>query len=169
MDVEKHNMEISEKYMKYINPGLMRLVAFMGFDTVEISSQGSIIRDNTGREFIDCLGGFGIYSVGHRHPRIMNALKDQLERIPFPSKVLLNEPMANLAQKLAEITPGKLQYTFMCNSGTEATEGALKIARLANWGYFQFFFIEKNLSCIRFYNATYNFYNCAFTRSIFPK
>jgi putrescine aminotransferase len=131
MDAEKYNLEITEKYMKYINPGLMRLVAFMGFDKVEVSSDGSIIRDNLGNEYIDCLGGFGVYSLGHRHPKIIAAMKEQLEKIPFPSKVLLNEPLALLAEKLAEITPGKLQYTFVCNSGTEATEGALKIARLA--------------------------------------
>lgn len=132
MDNQEYNLEISKKYMEYINPGLMRLVAFMGFDKVECYAEGSIIRDNLGNEYIDCLGGFGMYSLGHRHPRIIAAMKDQLDKMPFPSKVLLNEPYALLAEKLAEISPGKLKYTFMCNSGTEATEGALKIARIAS-------------------------------------
>lgn len=126
------NLKITQKYLDYINPGLMRLIAFMGFDKIETSANGSIIRDNMGNEYIDCLGGFGVYSIGHRHPRVIEAMKDQLDKMPFSSKVLLNEPYALLAEKLAEISPGNLKYTFMCNSGTEATEGALKIARIAS-------------------------------------
>ncbi len=130
MKPEDYNLEITQKYMDYINPGLTRLVAFMGFDKVEVSADGAIIRDNLGNEYIDCLGGFGVYSIGHRHPRVINALKDQLDKMPFPSKVLFNEPLALLAEKLADIAPGDLQYSFLCNSGTEATEGALKLARI---------------------------------------
>jgi putrescine aminotransferase len=77
------------------------------------------------------LGGFGVFSLGHRHPAVVQAVKDQLDKIPMSSKTFLNKPLADLAERLAEITPGDLQYTFMCNSGTEAAEGALKIARMA--------------------------------------
>ena len=130
MEPNEYNLLISKKYMDHINPGLMRLVAFMGFDHVESYAEGSIIKDNLGNEYIDCLGGFGAYSIGHRHPKVVAAIKDQLDKIPFSSKVLLNEPLALLSEKLALIAPGNLKYSFICNSGAEAVEGALKLARI---------------------------------------
>jgi len=130
MEPNEYNLLISKKYMDHINPGLMRLVAFMGFDHVESYAEGSIIKDNLGNEYIDCLGGFGAYSIGHRHPKVVAAIKDQLDKIPFSSKVLLNEPLALLSEKLALIAPGNLKFSFICNSGAEAVEGALKLARI---------------------------------------
>ncbi len=129
-DPQVINEEIKELYMKHVNPSLMRLVGFMGYDTVEDHASGSHVWDNLGNDFIDCLGGFGVFSLGHAHPRVIEAVKKQLDRMPLSSKVLLNEQNARLAGKLAEIAPGNLQYSFICNSGTEAIEGALKIARL---------------------------------------
>ncbi len=122
--------QVLEKYRAYVNPGLAALVKFIGFDAVEHSAQGAAVRDTQGNTYIDCLGGFGALSLGHRHPRVVAAVREQLERMPLSSKVLLNEGLANLCQRLAEITPGDLQYSFICNSGTEAVEGALKLARL---------------------------------------
>jgi putrescine aminotransferase len=124
------NNEIKELYMEHINPSLMRLIAFMGYDTIEDHSRGAHVWDNLGSDFLDCLGGFGVFSLGHSHPKVIAAVKAQLDKMPLSSRLLLNEPMARLAKKLAEISPGRLKYSFICNSGTEATEGALKIARL---------------------------------------
>jgi putrescine aminotransferase len=70
-------------------------------------------------------------SVGHNHPRVVKAVKKQLDRIAFSSRVLFNAQQSALAKKLAEITPGDLQYSFFCNSGAEAAEAALKIARMS--------------------------------------
>jgi putrescine aminotransferase len=123
--------EVFEKYRAYVNPGLAALVKFMGFDAVEESAQGAIVRDTEGNEYIDCLGGFGALSLGHRHPKVVAAVREQLERMPLSSKILLNDRLADLCQRLAEVTPGDLQYSFICNSGAEAVEGALKLARLA--------------------------------------
>jgi putrescine aminotransferase len=124
------NEELKELYMKHVNPSLMRLVAFMGYDAAEDHAVGSHVYDNLGNDYLDCLGGFGVFSLGHCNPRVIEAVKAQLDKMPLSSKVLLNEPCARLSKKLAEIAPGDLQYVFVCNSGTEATEGALKIARL---------------------------------------
>jgi len=126
----KINDEIINLYMQHINPSLMRLVAFMGYDAIEDHATGSKVWDIFGNEFIDCLGGFGVFSLGHCHPKVVEAVKKQLDRMPLSSKVLLNEPQARLAKKLAQITPGDLKYSFICNSGTEAIEAALKLARL---------------------------------------
>jgi putrescine aminotransferase len=122
---------VLEKYRAYVNPGLAALVKFMGFDGVEHSAQGVVVRDTEGKEYIDCLGGFGALSLGHRHPKVVAAVREQLERMPLSSKILLSDRLASLAERLADITPGDLQYSFICNSGAEAVEGALKLARLA--------------------------------------
>jgi putrescine aminotransferase len=121
---------IFEQYRDYVNPGLAALVKFMGFDAVEDSARGAIVRDTQGNEYIDCLGGFGALSLGHSHPKVVAAVRAQLDRMPLSSKILLNPLQAALCQRLAEITPGDLQYSFICNSGAEAVEGALKLARI---------------------------------------
>jgi putrescine aminotransferase len=85
-----------------------------------------------GREYIDCLGGFGIFNVGHRHPKVVGAVKAQLERQALHSQDLLDPLRAMLAKALAMVTPGNLQYSFFCNSGTESVEAAIKLARAAD-------------------------------------
>jgi putrescine aminotransferase len=119
------------KYEKFINPSMARLFRFMGLGSVETTAQGWIITDSDGNDYIDCLGGYGMFCVGHRHPKVVEAVKRSLDTMPMHGEVLFNRPMADLAERLAEITPGKLQYSFFVNSGTEAVEGALKVARLA--------------------------------------
>jgi putrescine aminotransferase len=124
------NEEIKQLYLEHVNPSFMRLVAFMGYDAVEDHALGAHVWDNLGNDYLDCLGGFGVFTLGHTHPKVVAAVKAQLDKMPLSTKVLLNEPYARLAAKLAEISPGDLKYSFICNSGTEAVEGALKIARL---------------------------------------
>jgi putrescine aminotransferase len=121
-----------ERYQRYVNPGLANLMKFGGFGSLEASADGSIIRDALGREYIDCLGGYGVFSLGHRHPKVIEAVKDQLERLPLSTRTFFSEPHSLLAERLAEVAPGDLQYSFFCHSGTEAVEGALKLARAAS-------------------------------------
>jgi putrescine aminotransferase len=100
------------------------------FAAVEWSGQGSILKDNLGREYIDCLGGFGIFSAGVNHPRVVRAVKAQLERMALNSQELLEPWRGALAKVLAAATPGDLHNSFFINNGTDAIEGALKLARL---------------------------------------
>src|SRR5216683_4652686 len=97
---------------------------------VEWQGEGCLLRDIYGREFIDCLGGFGIFALGHRHPKVISAVKAQMDRLALHSQWMMNPVAADAARRLAEITPGNLRKTFWCSSGTEAVEGALKLARL---------------------------------------
>jgi len=97
---------------------------------VEWQGEGCYVRDIYGREFIDCLGGFGIFALGHRHPKVIAAVKAQMDRLALHSQWMLNPTAAEAARRLAEITPGSLRRTFWCSTGTEAVEGALKLARL---------------------------------------
>ncbi len=130
MDKEQVIAETIAKYEQFINPAVARLFRFMGLATVEWEAEGDIIRDIDGKEYIDCLGGYGVFSLGHRHPKVVAAVKEQLDKMPLSSKVLFDKPLADLSALLADITPGDLTYSFVGNSGTEAVEGALKLARI---------------------------------------
>lgn len=123
--------EVIADYENHVNPAFAALVKFGGFDSVEVSAQGCLVTDSRGRELLDCAGGIGSLSVGYSHPYVIEAVKRQLDKMAFSTRLLFNAPQARLAKKLAEITPGDLQYCFFCNSGTEATEGAIKIARMS--------------------------------------
>lgn len=130
MDPEQIIDQTIEKYAEYVNPTLANLMRFAGFGDVEESAEGAIVRDVSGNEYIDCLGGYGVFSLGHRNPEVVAAVKDQLDKMPLSSKIFFNKPLADLAELLAKITPGRLRYSFFCNSGAEAVEGALKAARM---------------------------------------
>ncbi len=125
--------ETAENFSNYINKGFLeyrKSVTESGdFALTEWKGEGSIITDALGREFIDVLGGFGIYSAGIRHPEIVSAVKAQLDRTPQFSQEMLDPLRPHLAKVLANLTPGDLQYMFFINSGTEAVEGALKLAK----------------------------------------
>jgi putrescine aminotransferase len=131
MTPEEHIDSVISKYQEYVNPGLASLMKFGGFGDVEVSASGCIVRTISGGEYLDCLGGYGVFTLGHAHPDVVQAVRDQLGRMPLSSRTFFQEPLANLAEKLASVAPGNLQYSFLCNSGTEAVEGALKIARVA--------------------------------------
>lgn len=116
-------------YEQYINPSLARTYRFMGLDHAEATGQGAIVVDADGIRYIDCAGGYGVFIQGYRHPRIIAAAHEQLDLMPLSSRVLVSPRQVELAKRLAELTPGDLTYSFFCNSGTEAVEAALKIAR----------------------------------------
>jgi len=117
---------------QYVNPGILDYRKSMSTDytAVEWRDGGNVFYDIRGREFIDCLGGFGIYMLGHRHPTVVQAVRDQLEHQALHSQELLDPMRGYAAELLALTTPGDIRYTFFCNSGTEAVEGALKLAKL---------------------------------------
>ncbi|HEY9681132.1 MAG TPA: aminotransferase class III-fold pyridoxal phosphate-dependent enzyme [Oculatellaceae cyanobacterium] len=97
---------------------------------VEYRDEGVYTFDTHGKRYLDCLGGYGIFNVGHRHPKVIAAVKAQLDQVCLHSQDLLNPWAGHLARQLAAIAPGDLKYSFFCNSGTEAVEGAIKLARL---------------------------------------
>ncbi len=77
------------------------------------------------------MGGYGTFALGHRHPTVVAAVKDQLDSLGMSGKAFFSKPAADLATELAAIAPAGLQYTFFSNSGTEAVEAALKFAKIA--------------------------------------
>jgi len=97
---------------------------------VEWTGCGAIFKDVLGREYIDCLGGYGMMSHGWNHPDVVAAVRAQLERTPMPSQELIDPLRGVLAHMMAEITPGDLKYSWFAASGTEAIEASIKIAKL---------------------------------------
>ncbi|MCX8063431.1 MAG: putrescine aminotransferase [Anaerolineales bacterium] len=96
----------------------------------EWTGSGAIFRDVLGREYIDCLGGYGLFDLGWAHPEVVAAVRNQLNRTPMPSQELIDPLRGVLARLMAQITPGDIKYSFFCASGTEAVEGAIKLAKM---------------------------------------
>lgn len=117
----------------HVNAGFLQYRKSVSTDytAVEWEDEGAVFRDVAGKEFIDMLGGFGIYSVGHRHPKVMKAVYDQLDRQAIHSQELIDPLRTYLAHLVSLITPGDLKYSFFSNSGTESMEACLKMAMLA--------------------------------------
>lgn len=145
-DIEWISTETVNNFRDYVNPGFLeyrKSVTSNGeFAAVEWKDSGlNSFVDVNGKEYIDCLGGYGIYNVGHRNPKVLKAVTDQLKHQALHSQELLDPLRAALAKLLAEITPGDLKYSFLCNSGTEAVEGAIKLAKLHQQKKGKFHFI----------------------------
>jgi putrescine aminotransferase len=128
MSADSFYADVVDKYTKYINPFQARLMGFAGFG-VEMRGDGCYIFDHDGRRFLDCLGGFGTFALGHRHPKVIEAVRAQLDTITLSGKAFFSKPSADLAEALAGVAPKGLQFSFFCNSGAEAVEGALKFAK----------------------------------------
>ncbi len=135
-DEEKHAIiqETVENFAFYYNRGYLdyrkSVIEMREEPALEWIGNDSMLEDILGRKFIDCLGGFGIYSAGIKHPKVVKAVADQLKRMPLSSQELLDPLRGALAKLLGEIAPGDLQYCFFINNGTDAVEGAIKLARV---------------------------------------
>ena len=100
-------------------------------DLALVRGDGALVWDHTGREYIDCVGGQGSGNLGHANPAVADALARQARTLSFCTELFYNDRRAELYDRLARILPPALDRIFLCNSGTEAVEGALKFARLA--------------------------------------
>ncbi len=120
--------ELRKKRDKYMVPGLKHLYA----DPPHfVSGKGQFLYDEHGSEYLDMFAGIVTVSVGHCHPKITEATIAQLKTLQHTSTIFLTQPMVDLAERLAEICPGDLSKSFITNSGTEANETAISMARIA--------------------------------------
>ncbi len=92
--------------------------------------EGMYVWDTDGNRYLDCFGGVLTTSVGHARPEVVDAVSSQVARVAHTSTLYVNEPQADLAEKIARITPGRLKKSFFTNSGTEADETAMVLARI---------------------------------------
>jgi putrescine aminotransferase len=133
-DQERIIRDSIENFNQHVNPGWLKYRKSVSTDAafVEWEDSQETFKDTRGREFIDCLGGFGVYTAGHRNPEIVKAVQAQLNRYALHSQELVDPLRGYLAKLLAMCTPGDLKYAFFCNGGAEAIEMALKLTRLAS-------------------------------------
>lgn len=119
--------ELKKKRDKYLVPSVKHLFA----DPPHfVKGKGQFLYDETGKEYLDMFAGIVTVSVGHCHPKVVKRTVEQVETLQHTSTSLMTQPMVELAEKLAEIAPGDLSKSFITNSGTEANEAAIKLARL---------------------------------------
>ena len=96
-----------------------------------IRGSGALVWDVEGREYIDCTAGYGVANIGHGRPEIAAAIAAQAQRLITCPEIFYNDVRARLLERLAKLLPQEFARIFLCNSGTEAVEGALKFARIA--------------------------------------
>lgn len=121
---------ISKLYKEHVNPGLATMLGLLDFDKRFVRAEGPYLWDAEGNRYIDCLGAYGALNLGHNPPAVLSALEKVRGR-PNLLQASLNPLAAALAHNLSAVAPGDLRHCFFCNSGAEAVEGALKLARAA--------------------------------------
>jgi 4-aminobutyrate aminotransferase-like enzyme len=120
--------ELKKKRDEFIIPGVKHLFSE---PPNFVKGKGQFLYDEKGKEYLDMFAGIVTVSVGHCHPKVTKRTVEQLETLQHTSTVFMTQPMVELAEKLAEITPGKLSKSYITNSGTEANEGAIVLAKVA--------------------------------------
>lgn len=93
-----------------------------------VHGEGWVLRDNAGKEYLDFYGGHGVISIGHRHPHWVKSIGNQLQHLGFYSNIFPNSLQRQVADKLGELSGCQEYALFLCNSGAEANENALKLA-----------------------------------------
>ncbi|MFF2806602.1 aspartate aminotransferase family protein [Streptomyces sp. NPDC058000] len=111
----------------HVNRGHSRIASLLGLP-LEVRSAGALVYDEQDTPHLDC-GGYGVFLLGHRHPDVVDAVVGQLGRHPLSTRALVEPNMAYAAQALTSVAPAGLQYAFFVNSGAEAVELAMKLAR----------------------------------------
>ena len=106
------------------------LEVFPKRDITIVKGRGAEVWDDEGRRYIDCVAGIGVASVGHANPAVADALAEQARTLVTCPGIFYNDVRARLLEKLAAVAPPGLTRGFLCNSGAEAVEAAIKFARL---------------------------------------
>lgn len=115
-------------YAEAINPAAAAEARILGDTGAFVHAHGAVLTDHRGTDYLDCLAGFGSVNLGHNHPELLAAL-DQVAELPGFLQVWPSPVTAALAVSLVKVAPGDLGKVFFCNSGTEAIEAAIKLAR----------------------------------------
>lgn len=135
MSVSSNFENIKEKDEKYVMKTYGRQQIAL------IHGNGALVYDSDNKEYIDCVAGIAVNNVGHCHPNVVKAIQSQAEKLIHTSNLYYNELQATLAETLINIT--KMSNAFFCNSGTEAVEAALKLARVTT-GKTEFIAAERS-------------------------
>lgn len=128
--IKQSREQVVENHKTYLNSSLVMMMGLINFDKQFTRAEGIYVWDNKGNRYLDFLGAYGALNMGHNHPKIIDAV-NQVKEMPNLLQAALGTLPAALAKNLALATPGDLRRSFFGNSGAEAVEGALKLARAA--------------------------------------
>ena len=120
----------------YVNQALVKVLRTIGFDKVYKRAEGAYLWDQEGNDYLDFLGGYSAMNLGRNHPAIKKVIRDVLD-LDLPNMVQMDCSLLSglLAEALVKRSPPHLNAAFLCNSGTEAVEGAIKFTRCATGRY----------------------------------
>src|SRR5689334_8595012 len=124
--------EVIRKHKEYLWPAVAN---FYEHPLVPDRAHMQYVWDFEGRKYLDFFGGILTISVGHTNPKVTSKIKAQVDRLQHTSTLYPTAPIVALAEKVAQITPGRLQQSFFTNSGTEANEAAILLARMATGSF----------------------------------
>ncbi|MCX5239490.1 aminotransferase class III-fold pyridoxal phosphate-dependent enzyme [Streptomyces prunicolor] len=119
--------DTAELYRRHLGTGRAVMGTVLG-GMAEVRSEGAWVHTDDGRRYLD-FGGYGVFILGHRHPAVLDAVRRQLDAHPLATRVFLEPVAAQAAAALAARTPAGLDHVHFVNSGAEATEAGLKLAR----------------------------------------
>ncbi|HEY6233217.1 MAG TPA: aspartate aminotransferase family protein [Pyrinomonadaceae bacterium] len=108
-----------------------QLATYKKMPIVAARGEGVWIYTSNGDKYLDLYGGHAVAGTGHSHPHVVAAIQAQAEQLLFYSNLVYSEPRARAAEKLVSVAPAELTKAFFCNSGTEANENAMRMARMA--------------------------------------
>ncbi len=121
---------VYEKYGRFINQTYPSFLEKLGLSAIAAKAEKATITDSKGKVFVDCSGGYGVYNVGHNNPEVIDALRDQLQHKQLNTRPLITDVAVNLAERLSKLIPGVDNFAFVCNSGSEAVDSAIKLTRI---------------------------------------
>src|SRR5436305_5823337 len=119
--------EIIRKHKQYLFPSI---TTYFSEPLVTDHASMQYLWDTDGNKYLDFFGGIVTISVGHTNPRVTSKVKAQVDKLQHASTLFPNEAVVALAEKIAQITPGEISQSFFSNSGTEANETAVQLARM---------------------------------------
>jgi putrescine aminotransferase len=126
---EAVRLQLLDEY-DIVNPALAQYFRATESNLVEWKTEGTFVYNHKGERYYDCLGAGGVFGLGFRHPHVIQSVKDQLDRVALSTRFAMAPATAALARKLIGHAPKGLEHVYFGNSGTEAMEAALKLARL---------------------------------------
>jgi 4-aminobutyrate aminotransferase len=131
MKPTEQKMELSESIRKHKEFLFPAVANYYEEPIALVKGEGEYVWDDNGNRYLDCFGGVLTVSIGHANPKVNEAIIEQTQTIQHTSTLYCNKPQGDLAEKLAEISPGNLKKSFFTNSGTEADDTAVLSAKLA--------------------------------------
>lgn len=126
----KSDNDIYQLYTDKVSSSYPEYLKRLGIENIAVEASGIYITDSNGKHYIDCTCGYGIFNLGHNNPDIIKSVIDVLKSNKLMNRTFINNLQVEVADAIEGVTPDELTCSYLCNSGSEAVDSALKLARL---------------------------------------